>query len=429
MILSAELAQQIIDKTQDILDANINVMDARGVIIASGDAARLGTLHDGAVLALKRGNALEIGDADVAAFKGARPGINLLLECAGKTVGVLGITGQPERVRQSARLVKVAAEMLVEQADMLARLEWAKRHREGFILSWINNELAPDQLLDWAERLGIDVRVPRVAVLIELDRASPTSRLTDMQRLMELLATPQRDNLVSLVSSHRILVLKPLSSKPVSGRSSTGQCSRGECSRDESLRGESSRGESSTEQPRPMMNRGRGRASGGAEGMADEQRRINDLLERLRGHGIDDVRVAVGRAFDAPKDLHLSVESAQQVLQVGKQHYPQRTTYYYDDLHLPVLLSPLADGWQGHELRSAIDLIHQNDSGGRLLKTLNSLIKHQGNLSRCADALHIHRNTLRYRLDRIHDITGISPHRFTGLVELYLGLQLSIDDG
>ena len=36
MILSAELAQQIIDKTQDILDANINVMDARGVTEGEG---------------------------------------------------------------------------------------------------------------------------------------------------------------------------------------------------------------------------------------------------------------------------------------------------------------------------------------------------------------------------------------------------------
>lgn len=381
MILSAELAQQIIDKTQDILDANINVMDARGVIIASGDHSRLGTLHDGAMLALQRGNGLEISEHDVDAFKGARPGINLLLQCAGETVGVLGITGPPSQVRQAARLVKVTAEMLVEQADMLSQLEWAKRHREGFILSWVNAELSSEQLHDWAERLGIDVACQRLAVLIELDRGSPSADLDAMQRLMELLA---RDSLVTQVSPHRVLVLQPLTDQ-------AGQHKQG--------------------------------AHPGPDGA------IEALLARLARHDIHGVKVAVGRAFDAPGHLHLSYGSARQVLAIGKRQFPERMTYHYDELRLPVLLSPLNDGWQGEQLREAVERIRGADSHGRLLKTLAMLIEHEGNLSRCADALHVHRNTLRYRLDRIHEITGISPHCFTGLVELFLGLELSSGDG
>ncbi|MBS8267787.1 CdaR family transcriptional regulator [Halomonas litopenaei] len=381
MILSAELAQQIIDKTQDILDANINVMDARGVIIASGDHTRLGTLHDGAVLALKHGRELEISENDVDAFKGARPGINLLLQCAGKTVGVLGITGSPPLVRQAARLVKVTAEMLVEQADMLSQLEWAKRHREGFILSWVNAELSLEQLHDWAERLGIDVACQRLAVLIELDRGSPSADLEAMQRLMALLA---HDRLVTQVSPHRVLLLQPV----------TGQAGRHE--------------------------------DGALSGLGET---IDVLLARLARHALDGVKVAVGRAFNAPGDLHLSFESARQVLAIGKRQFPERSTYHYDELRLPVLLSPLSEGWQGEQLREAVERIRDADSHGRLLKTLAMLIEHEGNLSRCADALHVHRNTLRYRLDRIHEITGISPHCFTGLVELFLGLELSSGDG
>ena len=39
-------------RTMRIIDTNINVMDARGRIIGSGDRERIGELHEGALLVL-----------------------------------------------------------------------------------------------------------------------------------------------------------------------------------------------------------------------------------------------------------------------------------------------------------------------------------------------------------------------------------------
>ncbi|MDU4095233.1 MAG: sugar diacid recognition domain-containing protein, partial [Pantoea sp.] len=50
--LDARLAQDIVARTMKIIDSNVNVMDARGRIIGSGDRERIGELHEGALLAL-----------------------------------------------------------------------------------------------------------------------------------------------------------------------------------------------------------------------------------------------------------------------------------------------------------------------------------------------------------------------------------------
>jgi carbohydrate diacid regulator len=52
-ILDARLAQEIVSRTMRIIPFNVNVMDAHGVILASGNPARVGELHAGALLALR----------------------------------------------------------------------------------------------------------------------------------------------------------------------------------------------------------------------------------------------------------------------------------------------------------------------------------------------------------------------------------------
>ena len=43
---------------------------------------------------------------------------------------------------------------------------------------------------------------------------------------------------------------------------------------------------------------------------------------------------------------------------------------------------------------------------------------------RCAQALGIHRNTLRYRLERIGELSGLDLNRFDQRLQLSLGLGL-----
>jgi DNA-binding PucR family transcriptional regulator len=58
-----------------------------------------------------------------------------------------------------------------------------------------------------------------------------------------------------------------------------------------------------------------------------------------------------------------------------------------------------------------------------MLGTLRAWFAAQGATSAAAAELHVHRNTVRYRLRRLEDLTGRSLSQPTGIAELHLALE------
>lgn len=141
MLLDDKLAQQIVDRTMKIIGTNINVMDQYGIIISSGDSLRIGQIHDGALLAINHGDTVEITEQSSHGLKGVKPGINLLLKYNQEIIGVVGITGNPDDIRNYAAMVKMTSELIIERSLLIEQLQWDKRHVEEFISSWVNGEL------------------------------------------------------------------------------------------------------------------------------------------------------------------------------------------------------------------------------------------------------------------------------------------------
>ncbi|MFV8450717.1 sugar diacid recognition domain-containing protein [Vibrio campbellii] len=371
VILDHTLAQQIVDRTMSIIGHNINVMNAAGTIIGSGDAERIGQKHDGAVLALNHGDSLELDEQSCQSLQGVKPGINMLLHFKGGVVGVVGVTGNPEHIRAFAQLVKMTAELTIEQASLVEQLQWDRRHQEEFVSAWLNQQLSYSELHDWAQRLSIDLATSRVAVVIELKAENAPVSLNSVRGLVDVLYRSEDKSLVAIMSMNEIVVLKPL-------RSSSNS----------------------------------------------DQSVLESIQRRLTANQIDDVRLAIGQRFDGAALLPLSYQSAKQVLAVGRRSHPEQTMLGFSEYRLPVLLAPLADSWQGEQLAQAMATLVSADKSGQLIKTLEAYFQSNGNANDCAKALYIHRNTLRYRLDRISEVTGISTQDFTGLTELYIASQL-----
>lgn len=375
-LLDSHLAQQIVDRTMDIIGNNINVMNQSGIIIGSGDKNRLSKIHDGALLVLKRGETIEVTEQSSKSLKGVKPGINLLLKTSEKIIGVIGITGDPDKIRNYAKLVKMTAEMIVEQATLTEQLQWDRRHREEFISAWITGKIPQTELLDWGKRLDIDTFAPRVAVIIRFRDSNEPMSLRAIRRVVELLERPYRDNLVAVLSMNEIVVLKPAT------------FSQGEWNSEE------------------------------------ESKRIDQLLIRLKQYEITDIDIALGHYFTSEQQVPLSFQSAQLTLQAGLNRKSNK--HLYDDLRLPVLLSPLRDSWQAEQICKAFIALQSDDKNGQLVKTLQALFIYHHSLTECAKHLFIHRNTLRYRIKKIKQITKIDPENIEGLLELYIGFQLKI---
>jgi carbohydrate diacid regulator len=128
--LTPQLAQTIVDRTMEIVDYNINIMNQNGVIIGSGDEGRINDLHEGAKQVIKTGQPLQISKQDEKELAGSKPGINLPINLNEETIGVVGITGTPEVVANYGGLVKMTVELMLQQAFYL---EQEQQHQEIFI--------------------------------------------------------------------------------------------------------------------------------------------------------------------------------------------------------------------------------------------------------------------------------------------------------
>ncbi|MBF3198821.1 CdaR family transcriptional regulator, partial [Pseudomonas aeruginosa] len=84
------------------------------------------------------------------------------------------------------------------------------------------------------------------------------------------------------------------------------------------------------------------------------------------------------------------------------------------------------DSWQVRQLLAPLQRLLDHDPQGSLAATLESWCAHDGHAQACAQALGIHRNSLRYRLERIASISGLDLARLEHRQQLLLGLQLLV---
>src|SRR3954469_15339853 len=74
----------------------------------------------------------------------------------------------------------------------------------------------------------------------------------------------------------------------------------------------------------------------------------------------------------------------------------------------------------------AVPLTENGNAG--LMETLRVYLDSELDVARTAEALYVHPNTVRYRLRRIGELTGLDPQRFSGQVELLTIARLSESD-
>ncbi|MDV2080736.1 sugar diacid recognition domain-containing protein [Marinobacter xestospongiae] len=369
--LDAELAQRIVVRTTQIIDYNVNVMNAEGRIIASGDSRRLGQVHDGALLAIAKGDTVLLDEAAAARLSGVRPGVNLVLSHQQQLVGVIGLTGDPDQVKQFGLLVKMAAELIIEQAQAWQQTQWGHRQKEEFVLQWVQGHTDWPVLVDWARQLQVDLDRPRVAMVMGVDGDDP-GRQQVMGEAMDRLAGGESGALVAMQSLSELVILH------------------------DTL-------DAAETVPRSLL-------------------RLLTVADRTSGV---QVRLAVGQAFEDPRRMAESYQTARQTLQVGRRRHPDQSLLRFADDPLPVLLSQLEQDWRRDALVAPVQRLLAGDRQGHLLKTLRQYFQDYPDQQRCARQLHIHRNTLRYRLNKIEQLSGCSLTELDSLMQLYVALALA----
>lgn len=114
------------------------------------------------------------------------------------------------------------------------------------------------------------------------------------------------------------------------------------------------------------------------------------------------------------------------LLDYARSRLPGRRVVTLDGHRLASLLFSQRDSWQVRQLLAPLQRLLDHDPQGSLAATLESWCAHDGHAQACAQALGIHRNSLRYRLERIASISGLDLARLEHRQQLLLGLQLLV---
>ncbi len=104
----AKLAQDFVEATSLLVgQRTINIMDQKGIIIASTEKHRIGDFHQGASEVLATGKPVRIKKEDLPRYPGTKEGYNMPIFLNDEIIGVVGIFGCEEEVQSIANLLRV----------------------------------------------------------------------------------------------------------------------------------------------------------------------------------------------------------------------------------------------------------------------------------------------------------------------------------
>ncbi|WP_245867568.1 hypothetical protein SPSIL_017990 [Sporomusa silvacetica DSM 10669] len=131
-VLDSTFAQSLTNIIAAELNQNIIICDHHGVIIAAFDRKRISQVHEGAANMLSSGNIREfsISSADEKLLKNVRRGYDVPIVVEGRCIGVIGVTGEPEKVALYARLAARFVQATLESNSRQQKLVQALKEKE-----------------------------------------------------------------------------------------------------------------------------------------------------------------------------------------------------------------------------------------------------------------------------------------------------------
>ena len=159
MLISDEMAQKIVGTILPVVHRNVNIMNCEGIIIGSGHANRLKTFHKGALDAALSGFGIEIYPDELSCYPGALQGVNLPIFLEGQIVGVVGVFGVPDEVRDTAHMVKLITELILEQELSQREAQARSRLRDQFLDVALHHagQEVPPKVLRLARAMGVNL--------------------------------------------------------------------------------------------------------------------------------------------------------------------------------------------------------------------------------------------------------------------------------
>ncbi|PKK93661.1 MAG: hypothetical protein CVV61_03490 [Tenericutes bacterium HGW-Tenericutes-6] len=363
MILSKNVADQIVKELSQIVEQHINVMDIQGVIISSTDSNRIGTIHGGALKIIEE-NLPELVIESNDQFPGSKNGINLPIAFQGAIIGVIGMTGIKDEVYKYGQIIKKMTEILLLDSFVREQHLIEQKAKDRFLEEWIFGRYEVNHPLEFekrAESLGIDIKTKKRLMVFGLKKGQE----------------PVLDDLIQTDISSSIRKYFKTLNQAFMFRTSTLFISVINNSTDEQ--------------------------------MLNIAKNIEKIVAKY-----PEITVYIGIDSKDDKPINISFKNANAALLYA--YKSKIHTQIFDTLNFDIYITRMPKDDRLLYLQKLFGDINFNDIR-ETIELLRMFYLHEGSLQKISDALFIHKNTLQYRLNKIQSLTSHDPRN---LSETYL---------
>jgi carbohydrate diacid regulator len=384
--LNYALAKQIVDKANSILKRDVMLADLSGQLLA-GHSARRRFVPDALSVA-------QTGHATTGEFEGHQTRWWPFIYDE-RTIAVFGLPLDIGPLTQEAMtLLHGLAEVIVYQHFLLDKIQSAERVRADFIKHALTaSNVDVEDIYRQADILQLNLRSPQAIILIHLagleervraqfTHLSGEEQLIQLDAVTEQISTHLRDgfknfqdNLVAYIGEDRFVLLKGIG------------------------------GESLT-----TLNTIRFMNEKGEYALA--------VLQKLQLK--ETVTIGIGQYYPDLRGLRKSYQDAKLALEVGSKVWGLGHIYHIKRVGMFITL---ANTSQDRKAELAHQILSPLLRDEQLFKTVQAFLASGLNLTEAAEKLHIHRNTLIYRLDKTKKLITLDPRHFDDALQIKLGLM------
>ncbi|MSU76234.1 hypothetical protein EXS54_02060 [Patescibacteria group bacterium] len=366
--LSPQFSRTIVTQVMSLLGRDVSLADPKGVVVASYNPNLAGQRIKDASGALKDEGLVDLDDGQAVGFR---------IMHEDEPSAVLIIHAERKAVKEVIPVTRSLVELLINRdsdhgaVDNIDQLLWR------FFHSLSGTER--DALVTEIGLLGTDLTKPRFAVVLNVpdfskqlsqagDKSIPIMRFKDkLAREVKAVFSTSSDNLITYFGHDQFLLLKD--------------------------------------------------AARGEETLKLFIQKSSQMFRNIGGG----LTAGVGNRYLGTEGLVTSFKEAETALRLGLKLKKPGGAYLVDDLGLYVVFGEVGVDRQVHLAKRLLaPLLKEPD----LLKTLRAYFEANLTLTQAAKALHIHRNTLIYRLGKIKTLTKLDPEEFEDAVQLKMALTL-----
>lgn len=360
-MLTAQIAEKIRSKVESLVNRELAVTGPSGEILAGAS-----------------GEAIDLTEIPWA----------VAFNYGGKVTGYIVLAQPMPNQEEITPLVRSIAELVMHQSILIEQIPKQEERLDKFIYDLLNRPLSDEPLMAAEARMfSIDLKSPRIVIVIYVDDPVLTTGFSDpssdreiriaryksgIARGIQSFYTHSTDNIVAYIGQNNFCILKDL-------------------------------------------------AGNGAlqDSLESFKKSINTIYTIIQSELKMGTTVGVGNYHPGLAGLRQSYQEAITAIELGSQMWGKDRIYRIDDFGV---VAPLLSGVDESNIYFSRELLDRLGQNTEIIQTLEAFFSYDMSLTRTADELGIHRNTLVYRLDRITETLSLDPRQFDDAVQIKLAI-------